>query len=59
VYHCQWFPGACFSSLSDVFECLGGLQMAVVWLDKHPLSWKLPHDWPESLAIKLGAICDI
>ena len=28
------FPGAYFSGLSDVFECSGGLQMAVVWLEK-------------------------
>jgi len=29
------FPGACFSGLSDVLKCSSGLQMAVVWLDKH------------------------
>jgi len=53
------FPAACFSSLSDMLESLGGLQMAVVWLDKHPPSYKLPHDWLESLTIKLATICDI
>jgi len=38
------FPGACFLSLSDMLECSGDLQMAVVWLDKHLPSWKLLHD---------------
>jgi len=45
------FSGACFSGLSDMFKCLGDLQMAVVWLDKHPPNLNLPHNWPESLAI--------
>jgi len=47
------FPGACFSGLSDVLKCSGGHQMAVVLLDKHPLGWKLPHDW-----LEIKAICD-
>jgi len=50
------FPGACFSGMFDVLECLDGLQMVVVWLDKHPPSWKSPYDWPESFAIKLASI---
>jgi len=56
-----WFAflRACFSGLSDVFECSGDPQMAVVWLDRHPPGWKPPHDWPEGLAIKLATICDI
>jgi len=37
------------SGLSDVLECMGGLQIAVVLLDKHPHS--LPHNW--------STICDI
>jgi len=53
------FAGACFSGLSDVLECSGGLQIAVVRTDKHPTGWKLPHSWPESLAIKLATISDI
>jgi len=53
------FPGACFLGLPDMLDCSGGLQMAVVWIDKHPPSWKSLHDWPESLAIKLATICDI
>jgi len=28
-------------------------------MDKYPPSWKLPHDWPEGLAIKLATVCDI
>jgi len=37
MYHCQsfpglLFPGACFSGLYDMFECLCDLQMAMVWL---------------------------
>jgi len=42
-----------------VLKNSGGLQMAVVGIDKHPTSWKSPHDWPESLAIKLATIRDI
>jgi len=53
------FPVAYFLGLSDVLECLSGLQMVVVWLDKHPPGWKSPHYWSESLAIKLTTICDI
>jgi len=45
--HWSAFPRAYFSGLymSDVFECMGGFQMAVVGLDKHPPGWKSPHDW--------------
>jgi len=53
------FPGVCFLGLSDMLECLGGLQMAVGWLEGHLPDWKLPHDQVESLAIKLATICDI
>jgi len=35
------------------------LQMAVVFIDKHPPSWKSPHNWSEGLAIKLATVCDI
>jgi len=64
VCNCHCFPGLLLLRLVskaclDMLECLGGLQMAVVWIDKHPPSWKLPHDWPESLVIKLATICDI
>jgi len=57
-------PLVCFSwglflGLSDMYECLVGLQMAVVWLDNHPPGCKSRHDWTESLAIKLAIICDI
>jgi len=40
-------------------QVLGDLQMAVVWLDKYPSSWKYPHNWPVNLAIELATICDI
>ena len=49
----------CLSGLSDILECLGDLQMKVVWLDKHPSSQKLPHDWPRKLGHKLVTNCDI
>jgi len=32
------FPGAVFLGLFDMLEWLGGLQMAVVWMDKYPPS---------------------
>jgi len=35
-------------------QVLGGLQMAVVSLDKYSPGWKSPYHWPESLAIKIG-----
>jgi len=53
------FPGAYLLGLSDMLECLGGLQMALVWLENHPPSWKSPHNRPESLAIKQATICDV
>ena len=48
-----------FLGLSDMLKCSGGLQMAVVWLDKYPSGWKSPHNWPVNLAIELATICDI
>jgi len=43
--------GKAHSGLSNVLECLGGLQMAAVSLEKHPHGWKLPYNCP--------TICDI
>jgi len=56
VYHCQWSPGllyipeACFSSLSDVLECLSSLYgsgvtgQASTWLEiTTQLARKLGH----------------
>jgi len=60
MVHWSAFPGAYFSGLADVLEYSGGLQMAVVWLDKYPPDWKFSHNWLESLAIELATInCDI
>jgi len=33
--------------------------LVVMWLEKYLPSWKLPHDWPESLAIELATTCGI
>ena len=45
------FTQASFSSLSDVHECSGGLQMAPSSLDKQTANCDSPHDWLMSLAI--------
>jgi len=52
------FSWSFFSDLSGMLNLLGSLQIAVVWLDKYPPSWKLQHDWLESLAIELADIFD-
>jgi len=53
-----YFSWTLFSGLSSMLKCLGGLQMAVVWLYKYPPSWKSPHNWPVNLTIKLVTFCD-
>jgi len=59
MIHWFAFPGAFLLGLSNVLECLGGLQMAMVWLDKHPAAGNLHwYDWPVNLAIKLVTVCD-
>lgn len=47
------FAEACFSSLSDICECSGALQMAPPCLDKQLASRELPHGWPEILSMGL------
>ena len=53
------FPMACFSGLSDVYECSGGLQMATYSLDKQTAGCNSPHDWLVCLAMDLAALCDM
>jgi len=50
------FPGACL--MCSIAQVVFKWQW-FNWTCKHPFGWKSPHDWPESLAIKLAAICDI
>ena len=52
------FSVACFLSLSDAHECLGGLQMALVCLEKQSSGWKSLHNWFMRLAIDLATFCD-
>ena len=53
------FTQAPFSSLSDIHECSGGLQMAPFSINKHIANCDLPHDWLMSLAMDLAALCDM
>ena len=53
------FAVACFSGLSDVYKCMGRLQMAAYPLDKQTAGCNSPHDWPMSLAMDLTALCDM
>ena len=54
------FAVTCFSGLSDVHECSGGLQMAT-----YPLTSRQPAvihhtpDWLVCLAMDLAALCDM
>ena len=50
------FTQVSFSSLSDVHERSGGLQITPSFLDKQS---DLPHDWLMSLAMELVALCDM
>ena len=52
------FTQVSFSCLSDIHECLGGLQMASCSLDKQIADCDLPHDWIMSLVMDLAALCD-
>ena len=47
---------ACFWGFSDVYKCLGRLQMAPSPLDKQTASCDLSHDWLMSLAMDLAAL---
>ena len=51
------FTQASFSSLSDIHECSGGLQMALSSLGKQTADYELPYDWLMSLAMDLAALC--
>ena len=53
------FAVACFSGLSDVHECSGGLQMATYPLDKQRVGCNSPHNWLVCLAMDLAALCDM
>ena len=53
------FAVACFSGLSDVHECLGGLQMATYPLDKLTAGCNSSHNWLVCLAMDLAALCDM
>ena len=53
------FAVACFSDLSDVLECSGGLQMVTYPLDKQTASCNSPHNWLVCLAMDLAALCDM
>ena len=53
------FAVACFSGLSDVHGCSGGLQMATYPLDKQTAGCNSPHNWLVCLAMDLAALCDM
>ena len=53
------FTQISFSSLSDVHECSGGLQMASSYLYKKTASCNSPNDWLMSLSMDLVALCDM
>ena len=53
------FTQTSFSSLFDIHECSGGLQMAPSSLDKKTAGCNSPHDWLMSLAIDLATLCDM
>ena len=50
------FGVACFWGFSDIYKCLGHLQMAPSPLDKQTASCDLSHDWLMSLAMDLAAL---
>ena len=53
------FAVACYWGLSDVHECLIGLQMASTPHDKQTASCDSPHDWLMSLAMDLAPLYDV
>ena len=53
------FIQASFSSLSDVHEYSGYLQMAQSFLDKQTADCNLLYDWLMSLAMDLAVLCDM
>ena len=50
---------ASFSSLSNIHECSGCLQMAPSSLDKQIANCDSPQDWLMSLTMDLAALCDM
>ena len=52
------FTHASFSSLFDINECLGGLQMAPSSLGKQTVDCESPHNWLMHLSMHLAALCD-
>ena len=53
------FAVACFSGLSDIHKCSGGLQMAPYPIDRQTAGCNSPHDWLMSVAVDLVALCDM
>ena len=53
------FAVACFLGLSDIYECLGNLQMTACPLGKQTADCNSPHDWLMSLTMDLTALCDM
>ena len=53
------FTQASFSSLSDIHECSGGLQLALSSLDKQTAECDSPHNWLMSVAMDLAALCNM
>ena len=53
------FTHASFSSLSDVHECSGSLQLALSSLDRQTTDCDSPHDSLISSAMALAALCDM
>ena len=49
----------CFSGLSDIHKCSGGLQMAPYPIDRQTAGCNSPHDWLMSVAVDLVALCDM
>ena len=53
------FNQAPFSSLFDVHECLGGLQLAPSSHDKQTTNCDSLHNWLMNLVVGLAALCDM
>ena len=53
------FTQASFSSLSDIHECSGGLQIAPSSLDKQIADCDSPLNWMMNLAMDLAVLCDM
>ena len=53
------FTQASFSSLSNIYECLVGIQMAPSSLGKQTVDCDSPHDCLMSLVMDAPALCDM